>query len=163
MKKQLISYVTILAVIILVILPGRKCDAIPAFARKYQLSCQVCHSPVMPRLKGFGAEFASNGFRMTEYEAPRYFIPVGDDRLSLFRELPLAIRMDGFAGYNFNDAGTVDFESPFVLKILTGGELSDKLSYYFYFLFNERGTVAGVEDAFLMYHDLMNTGINLYL
>ena len=48
--------------------------AIPAFARKYQISCQVCHSPALPRLKGFGEEFAGNGFRLTEYESPRYFI-----------------------------------------------------------------------------------------
>lgn len=163
MKRSSIYNVVIIAVILLGILPGRKCDAIPAFARKYQLSCQVCHSPVIPRLKGFGDEFAGNGFRMTEYEAPRYFIPVGDDKLSLFRELPLAIRMDGFASYNLNHEGTADFGSPFIVKILSGGELSDKVSYYFYFLFNERGSIAGVEDAFLMYHDLMNTGINLYL
>lgn len=163
MKRSSLYHVAIVAVVLLGILPGRKCEAIPAFARKYQLSCQVCHSPVMPRLKAFGDEFAGNGFRMTEYDAPRYFIPVGDDKLSLLRELPLAIRMDGFASYNFNKQGTTDFSGPFVLKILSGGELSDKLSYYFYFLFNERGTIAGVEDAFLMYHDLMNTGINLYL
>lgn len=163
MKRSAICQVAILLVILIFILPEKKCNAIPAFARKYQLSCQVCHSPAMPRLKGFGAEFAGNGFRMTEFESPRYFIPVGDDRLSLLRELPLALRIDGFATYNFNDAGSADFGSPYVLKILSGGELSDKLSYYFYFLFNERGSVAGVEDAFLMYHDLMNTGINLYL
>lgn len=143
---------------------GVTVKAIPAFARKYQISCQVCHSPAMPRLKGFGEEFAGNGFRLTEYESPRYFIQtVGDDRLSLFRELPLAIRMDGFASYNFNNEGSADFGSPFVLKILSGGEISDKLSYYFYFLLNERGSIAGVEDAFLQYHDLFGTGINLFI
>jgi len=138
-------------------------EAIPAFARKYQISCQVCHSPAIPRLKGFGEEFAGNGFRMTEYESPRHFIETGDDRLSLFRELPVAIRMDGFASYNFGNEGSVDFGSPYVLKILSGGEISDKLSYYFYFLFNERGSIAGVEDAFLQYHDLFGTGINFFI
>ena len=88
---------------------------------------------------------------MTKYESPRYFIHTGDEKLSLFRELPLAIRFDGFATYNFNNEGQSDFGAPFVLKILSGGEISDKLSYYFYFLFNERGAVAGIEDAFLMY------------
>ncbi len=107
----------------------------------------------MPVLKAFGDEFAGAGFRMTDYESPRYFINTGDDRLSLFRELPLAIRIDGFATVNFNNEGTVDFGAPFVVKILSGGELSDKLSYYFYFLFNERGSIAGLEDAFLMYSD----------
>lgn len=137
--------------------------SIPAFARKYQISCQVCHSPAIPRLKAFGDEFAGNGFRLTEYESPRYFIQTGDDQLSLLRELPLAIRFDGFASYNFGNEGSADFGAPFVLKILSGGEISDKLSYYFYFLFNERGSIAGVEDAFVMYHDFLGSGINLYI
>ncbi|MDQ1332630.1 MAG: hypothetical protein QG576_665 [Bacteroidota bacterium] len=164
MKRYQYLKVAAMTLLLLCFIPLNKINSIPAFARKYQISCQVCHSPAMPRLKGFGEEFAGNGFRLTEYESPRYFIQqVGDDRLSLFRELPLAIRMDGFATYNFNDAGQADFGSPFVLKILSGGELSDKLSYYFYFLLNERGSIAGVEDAFLMYHDLFNTGINFYI
>jgi hypothetical protein len=49
------------------------------------------------------------------------------------------------------------------MKILSGGEISDKLSYYFYFLFNERGSVAGIEDAFLIYNNFLGSGINLYL
>ncbi len=155
--------IILLAVGIIIMAPARNSQAIPAFARKYQISCQVCHSPAIPRLKPFGDEFAGNGFRLTEYESPRYFIQTGDDKLSLFRELPLAIRMDGFATYNFGNEKSADFGAPFVLKILSGGEISDKISYYFYFLFNERGSVAGVEDAFLMYHDFLKSGINLYI
>lgn len=161
MKKIYLVIVNLLT--LLLVFSIHNLDAIPAFARKYQISCQVCHSPAFPRLKEFGDEFAGNGFRMTEYESPRYLIPAGDDQLSLLRELPLAIRLDGFASFNFDGQEAVDFASPFVLKILSGGELSDKLSYYFYFLFNERGDIAGIEDAFLMYHDLLGTGINISL
>jgi hypothetical protein len=163
MKRIALYQVAIIAVILSVTAPANKCNAIPAFARKYQISCQVCHSPAIPRLKAFGDEFAGNGFRMTKYESPRYFIPTGDEKLSLFRELPLAIRLEGFASYNFDNKGTADFSAPFVIKILSGGELSDKLSYYFYFLFDEKGFVEGIEDAFLMYHDLFRTGINFYI
>jgi len=163
MKRSALSRITIPVIIALLIIPVKKADAIPAFARKYQISCQVCHSPAMPVLKPFGDEFAGNGFRMTDYESPRYFIQTGDDRLSLFRELPLAIRVDGFATVNFNNEGTLDFGAPFVVKILSGGELSDKLSYYFYFLFNERGSIAGLEDAFLMYSDAFGSGINFFV
>ncbi len=163
MNRENLNHVAIVALVLLLIIPANKSDAIPAFARKYQISCQVCHAPAMPRLKAFGDEFAGNGFRMTEYQSPRYFIPAGDDKLSLLRELPLAIRMDGFISYNFNNEGQADFSSPYVLKILSGGELSEKLSYYFYFLFNERGSIAGVEDAFLMYRDLFGSGINFYI
>ncbi len=152
-----------LAVFVLSFYTRATCNAIPAFARKYQISCQVCHSPAIPRLKPFGEEFAGNGFRLTKYESPRYFIQTGDDKLSLFRELPLAIRIDGFATYNNENEGTPDFAAPFVLKILSGGEISDHLSYYFYFLMNEAGTVAGLEDAFLIYNNFLNTGINLYV
>jgi hypothetical protein len=162
MKRIAFYQVFLLAVILLVFVSGKICNAIPAFARKYQISCQVCHSPAIPRLKAFGDEFAGNGFRMTKYESPRYFIQTGDEKLSLFRELPLAIRIDGFATYNFDDQGRTDFASPFILKILSGGELSEKLSYYFYFLMNEGGSIVGVEDAFMMYHNLLGSGINLY-
>lgn len=163
MKTSIVARAAIMAVTILLLLPSEQASAIPAFARKYQISCQVCHSPGAPVLKPFGDEYAGAGFRMTEYQSPRYFIQTGDDRLSLFRELPLAIRIDGFATLNFNDAGTVDFGSPFVVKILSGGEISEKLSYYFYFLMNERGEIAGLEDAFLMYSNLFNSGINLFV
>jgi len=162
MKRKALYQIAVLTAV-LVIIVRDNCDAIPAFARKYQISCQVCHSPALPRLKAFGEEFATAGFRMTQYESPRYFINTGDEKLSLFRELPLAVRFDGFVTYNFNDAGQADFGTPFVLKILSGGEISDKLSYYFYFLLNERGTVAGIEDAFLSYNDLLGTGINVTL
>jgi hypothetical protein len=117
----------------------------------------------MPRLKAFGDDFAGDGFRMTEYESPRHFVQTGDDRLSLFRELPLAFRVDGHVTANFNGEGTVDFAAPFLVKILSGGELSDRLSYYFYFYMDERGKIVGLEDAFLMYKDLFRTGINVYL
>jgi hypothetical protein len=163
MKSYRCSYITVLTVLVFSLFPPEKCLSIPAFARKYQISCQVCHSPAIPRLKGFGEEFANNGFRMTKYESPRYFIETGDDRLSLFRELPLAVRFDGHILANFDNSGKLEFASPFILKLLSGGELSNKLSYYFYFLMNEAGSIVGVEDAFLMYHDLFKTGINLYL
>ncbi len=163
MKNSSIARITLLALTVLLLQPVEKAGAIPAFARKYQISCQVCHSPAMPRLKAFGDEFAGDGFRMTEYESPRYFIPTGDEKLSLFRELPLAFRFDGHVTYNFNGEGDADFAAPFVLKIISGGELSDRLSYYFYFMFDERGEVAGLEDAFIMYKDLFRTGINIYL
>jgi len=163
MKRTAVARITILVVMALLIIPLKKADAIPAFARKYQISCQVCHTPAMPRLKAYGAEFANNGFRMTEYQSPRYFVETGDDRLSLFRELPLAIRLEGYTTLNFENEGTVDFAAPFVVKILSGGELTDKLSYYFYFLMNETGTVVGLEDAFMMYHDFLGAGINLFI
>ena len=162
MKHKLSYAISVLLVSFSIIIPFQTSKAIPAFARKYQISCQVCHSPVA-RLKPYGETFATNGYRLTQYESPRYYIPVGDEKLSLLRELPLAVRFDGVVSADFRNNGKVDFGMPLVFKLMSGGELSDKLSYYFYFLMSEAGEIVGIEDAFLMYHDLFGTGINLTL
>ncbi len=159
MKKLLITTVIVL---IITGLFGRV-DAIPAFARKYRISCQVCHSPSVPKLKAYGDEVAGNGFRLKEYQAPGYFVNTGDDQLSLIREFPLAVRMDGYVTYNMGDNGQPDFAAPYIIKLLSGGEISDHISYYFYFLMDEGGEIAGVEDAYLMYNNLFNTDLDIYL
>jgi hypothetical protein len=45
--------------------------------------------------------------------------------------------------------------------LLSGGELTKNISYYFYFFFSEQGKIVGLEDAFLMFTDLFRTGISL--
>jgi len=150
-----------LLAITLGLIPGKYCNAIPAFARKYQMSCTTCHSPAMPRIKGFGEEFAGLGFRMKDTEAPRFFVNTGDEKLSLLREVPLAIRLEGHITYDNENNDAFEFAFPFGVKLLSGGEISKKFSYYFYFYMSEAGEIAGIEDAFLTYSDLFGTGINI--
>lgn len=135
-------------------------EAMPAFARRYSTTCKTCHAP-FPHLKPYGEEFAANGFVIADKETPRYTIDTGDDLLSLLRELPIALRLDGFLSFNNAGTGRFQFATPTVLKFLSGGELFKKVSYYFYFFFSERGEVAGIEDAFLMFNDLLRTGLDL--
>jgi hypothetical protein len=159
MIRNLLKWILFSLTAVLLIIPA-KLNAIPAFARKYQISCQVCHSPA-PNLKPFGNEFAGNGYRLLEYESPRYFIQTGDEKLSLLREIPLAIRLDAFGTYNFGHSKTVDFATLSGVKLLSGGEISDKLSYYMYFFMSEGGEIVGIEDAFLTYSDLFGSGLNI--
>ncbi len=135
--------------------------AIPAFARKYALSCKTCHAP-MPRLKPYGDEFAGNGFRLTDKEAPRYFLETGDDQLSLIRDFPIAARFDGHITYNYGNSENSDLGVPFILKILSGGEITKNISYYTYFYMSERGKLAGLEDCFIMFNDLFGIDLDLY-
>ena len=134
--------------------------AMPAFARRYSMTCKTCHAP-FPHLKPYGEEFAANGFVIADKETPRYTIDSGDDLLSLLREVPIALRLDGFASFNNASTGRFQFSSPYVLKLLSGGELFKNVAYYFYFFFSEQGEVAGLEDAFLMFNDLLKTGLDL--
>ncbi len=137
----------IIILFVIAILTVHDLFAIPAFARKYKLSCQTCHTPI-PRLKAFGDEFAGNAFKMPEMESSRYYVETGDDELSLIRDFPIAVRLDMHAIIKTDDAENgLDFQSPYLVKLLSGGELADNLAYYFYFYMNERGSVVGIEDA----------------
>ena len=127
--------------------------SIPAYARKYDMSCNVCHSPV-PKLKPFGEAFAANGYQLKDKEPPRFTRETGDSKLLLMRELPLALRLDGFARYLPGNTPESDIEWPYILKILSSGQIANNVSYFLYFLFNERGEVAGVEDAFVYFNDV---------
>lgn len=137
-------------------------EAMPAFARRYSTTCKTCHAP-FPHLKPYGEEFAANGFVIADKETPRYTIDTGDGLLALLRELPVALRLDGFATFNNAGTGRLQFASPFILKFLSGGELFKKVSYYFYFFFSEQGEVAGIEDAYVMFNDLLGTGLGLVI
>ncbi len=149
--RPLRSLVFPLAIVLIAIatLPPDEASAIPAFARKYQFSCSVCHAP-FPRLKPFGEEFAARGFRLEDpsQEPTRAQYDTGDPLLKLWRDLPLAIRMEGFAAYRENEPAELTTEYPWVFKILSGGPLSDDISYYLYFIVEEND-VAGLEDAFV--------------
>lgn len=139
------------------------CDAnaIPAFARKYTMSCKTCHAP-FPRLKAAGDDFAGDGFVFPDKDTPRYYNDTGDSELSLIRDLPFAFRFEGYGQYRSDTDQELDFSTPWLLKILSGGELSKDIAYYFYFFFNERGEVAGVEDAFMMFNKLGGTDLDVY-
>ena len=136
-------------------------DAIPAFARRYQMSCTTCHAP-FPRLKPFGEEFAGRGFRMEDpsQEPSRATYDTGDPLLKLFRDLPLAIRFDGFLSYKEEAQAEFDFEAPWTLKLLSGGPISNEISYYVYGIF-EDGESIKLEDAYVQWTSLGGAPVDL--
>jgi hypothetical protein len=147
------------------VLLTRSALAMPAFARTHDYSCNVCHAPI-PKLTEFGEEFAANAFVPSDAPLPpRTFKDVGDDRLSLLRQFPLAVRGDLYLDLRANDEakgdGFVDFKSPFGLKLLSGGRIAKDIGYYFYFFLSERGEVAGVEDAYLHFNNLAGTPLDI--
>ncbi len=135
--------------------------AIPAFARQYGVSCALCHAPA-PRLTEFGEQFASNGFRLAPDEEPVDSVDTGDDQLQLMADIPLAIRLDAYVqGTTRDDRPATDLQTPWAIKLLSGGRIAEKVSYYLYFFMSERGEVAGLEDAIVQFSDLGGSGIDL--
>lgn len=141
---------------------ARPAAGVPAFARRYRVSCQLCHNPA-PALSAFGEQFAANGFRMSPDEEPRDTIGTGDDLLWLFQDIPLAMRVDAYVRTYANGTTATDFQTPWVMKLLSGGPISRKLSYYVYFLLFERGEVGGLEDAFVVVNDVAGKPVDVYV
>ena len=52
-----------LLVLVVLAATASTAHAVPAFARKYQTSCQTCHI-VFPKLNAFGVAFRVRGYRM---------------------------------------------------------------------------------------------------
>jgi hypothetical protein len=125
------------------------------------MTCKTCHSP-FPKLKIYGEEFARNGFVLKDQDAPRYFVETGDDKLSLIRDLPLALRVEGFFTFNEDKSQQSDFQSPLSLKLLSGGSIFKNVSYYVYYILEE-GEGGKIEDAFLMFNNLFGSELDFYI
>ncbi|MBN2171744.1 MAG: hypothetical protein JW819_10550 [Candidatus Krumholzibacteriota bacterium] len=134
-------------------LPPADAGAVPAFARRYKMSCTTCHAP-FPRLKDYGDEFAGAGFVIPEEEKERDYVSEGDDLLWLNRVFQLGMRLDAYGVWEGDADVETDLQTPWGLKLLSGGALAKGISYYFYFYMSERGEVAGVEDAYVHFDDV---------
>ena len=149
-------------------------DGMPAFAREYGVSCNVCHA-AYPRLNDFGERFAGDmNFRMANWRD--HTVPAGDDMLALPKTLPLAARAQAFVQARDAESidpvtgevtadSSLDFQAPYLLKLLSSAPLTDNISYYFYMIFAEKGanTEVIVEDAWFSYDDLFGSGVGLQL
>ncbi|MEX0891301.1 MAG: hypothetical protein WEB88_03955 [Gemmatimonadota bacterium] len=157
LRKGIVSLLTLL----LLAAPFSRAEAIPAFARKYGVSCSLCHAPA-PRLTPFGEDFAAKGFQFSLDEAPADTIDTGDEQLHLLENIPLAIRLDAYVqALTESPAAASDLQAPWLIKLLSGGQIANKVSYYLYFFMSERGEVAGLEDAYVQFSDLFSSGVDL--
>lgn len=134
-------------------------EAIPAFARKYRFSCTTCHAH-FPRLKPYGEEYAGRGFGLEEGAEPaRAAIDAGDPLLSLPRDFPLALRFDAHAQAS-EDTPELDLQAPWIFKVLTGGQVAEKIGFYAYFVL-EKGEPGKIEDAYVQASDVFGLPVNV--
>ena len=144
----------------MVIIGVQNIYAIPAFARRYKISCTTCHDP-FPRLKPYGDEFAGNGFIIEEEEKARDYVSAGDDLLWLNRDFPIAAKFEAYAIADDKTDVSNDLQSPWGMKLLSGGTLAKNIGYYFYFYMSERGEVVGLEDAYVHFNNIRGTNLDI--
>lgn len=136
-------------------------EAIPAFARKYQTSCQTCHI-AFPKLNPFGEAFRLRGYRMpaeTEDMIKEPPVPLGAPAYK--RVWPDAVwpsDIPGTVPFSLNTiashvterdgaAGDLErtrnaFRFPDEIGVLSGGTLGETLSF-----FGELAFVPGVHEG----------------
>ena len=148
-------------------------SAIPAFARQYGISCSTCHA-AFPRLNSFGKNFVADNYRLENWKENT--LQTGDDMLALPKTVPLALRVQAYVqthqAYDMDPAtGTVnnkaswDFQSPYLIKLLSSAPLSDHITYYFYGILAEQGGngSAFIEDAWISHDDVFGSGVSMQL
>lgn len=135
--------------------------SIPAFARMYNVSCNLCHV-AYPKLNRFGNQFAENGYYF-QGKQEEVNIEVPDENLKLFKQPPLAFRLvqNLVAQYNKDDKKVFpDFQSPSFAKLFFGGALGKNLSFYSYIIF-EKGEAPFFEDAWVDLHNIFDLPLSI--
>lgn len=174
LSRSLLASAALFAVSVtaLLALSTRTASAMPEFARRYDLSCAACHS-AFPRLNKFGEHFANNNMRLSNWKETAD--QLGDSRLALPDHVPIALRAQAYVqarqGKSIDPVtgasqrAATDFQSPYLVKILSSAPLSENISYYFYAILAEKGgngeTV--VEDAWFRHANVFGSGIGMML
>jgi hypothetical protein len=139
--------------------------AVPVFARKYQTSCQTCHT-IFPKLNPFGEAFRLNGYRMpaeTEDQVKEKPVSMGADAYKhMFPDMVYPSSLPGDAPFAINvklasvwasthdENGTqkikADFQFPQEANLFTAGTLGDNFGFFGEVTFAENSDgSAGVE------------------
>lgn len=172
--RALLVLLALLPVLVLSLTWNATADAMPAFARQYGVSCNVCHA-AYPRLNAFGDSFAGDmNFRLPHWR--EMTVQSGDENMALPKSLPLALRVQAYVQVRDGEAidpvtgavdadSSLDFQAPYLVKLLSSAPLSDHISYYIYAIFAEKGGNGEVivEDAWFSYDDLFGSGISAQL
>jgi hypothetical protein len=94
-----------------------KSEAIPAYARRYDVACHFCHEG-FPKLNATGQRFKERGFRMAQADAL--------DLEAWARTVPVTVRASGTSAlFEFGDAIYVG-----LIKGVSAGSLGARLSYW---------------------------------
>jgi hypothetical protein len=123
-------------------------NAVPAFSRKYQTSCQTCHT-IFPKLNPFGTAFRLNGYHLpgeTEEQVKQKPVSLGADAYArmwpemvypstLPGNVPFAlnVKMADLYASSHDDTGKTiihnDFQFPQEANLFAAGTLGNSFSF----------------------------------
>ena len=147
-------------------------QAIPAFARKYELNCLACHT-APPRLNSFGERFMENGYQLPGTEdggitGKKNFGDLSLDDLANYTGARL--RGNVLRNYRFKqqnpavaEPGVVQNKSelgfPEVFSLFTAGTLAKNIGFFAELESNLEENATGIERAFLTFNNLVGDNL----
>jgi hypothetical protein len=157
----------------------REAGAVPSFARKYQTSCQTCHT-VFPVLNPFGEAFRRNGYRFPSQNGSvdsdavkTNMIPLGQEEYTktfpdsvwpdkLADAVPLSVMFNGTFPINLPDSGARDTAgNTFTwggieaeMHLFGAGAFTDTLTYFTQLTLSDKGTF-DIETAYVLWNDIV--------
>lgn len=144
--RHKIPWIVMFATLLVSVLPSPSL-AIPAFARKYDLSCTSCHTKP-PRLNGFGEAFHMAGFQIpvvqeAEIKEKRRIGRVMSETnfLNIFSIRTTGDLVQFFSGGGKNESAIM---LPQSVELYLAGNLTDAIAYFFE-LEHESRTIEGTE------------------
>lgn len=137
--------------------------AIPAFARKYTLNCNVCHTRP-PRLNTFGEKFLENGYQLPGTEDGGI---VGKKRLGevtlddVTNYLAFRLRGNAIRAFDYNRNGRggtpgdkVEFAFPEVFSLFVAGTVTNNVGIFVELETNLEEEATGVERGFFTINNI---------
>ncbi len=160
-----VRVLVVAAAALAVLLPG-PAQAIPAFARKYNVACSTCHE-AWPKLNDFGQLFRDNGYRMNRgkdnpTEQPGAYWPIAMRTTVGYQYAEQdGVQVDQPPGTTTTKNGTFGFAG---LDILTAGALGEQFSWLVVYTpglgsagFGTAPSDGDLESAFVGYHRIFGT------
>ena len=182
--RRLPFFVAALAGLLAYFAVARDAWAVPSFARKYQTSCQTCHT-VYPVLNPFGEAFRRNGYRFPSQNGSvdsdavkTAMIPLGQEEYEktfpdsvwpdkIADAIPLSIWLNGSVPVNLPGSAAKDaagntftwggIESE--MHIFAAGSFNDSLTYMTQLTlesdFGSPPATFDIESAYLLWNDIV--------
>ncbi len=107
-------------------------EALPAYARKHQVACSLCHS-AWPLLNQFGRTFKENGYRFDRKPDPAAPEPgetTIEERLALALNLPMSFRVQGRPFVKRNTDSRFDMQVVHEVEVQISDGTAGNISYY---------------------------------
>jgi len=138
--------------VVLLLLISTGANAIPAFARKNNISCTACHT-AWPSLNSVGRTYKENGYRFSPIQTPQ--VKITED-LKWDESLPASVLLVA-RPYDKKGSGEAKVRAIHEAELMIAGPMGEKMSGFFELeaedeVTNDIGLDAGIHAAQLTYN-----------